>query len=211
MSAVADYFDARAGRWDAESEPFGAKHLATASIAGVGAGARVLDAGCGTGVMVRAYLELGAAEVVGVDVSAEMVACAARKFAGEPRVRFVCADAAALPADAAGPFDVVVIYNAYPHMKDKAAVVRAAAEALRPGGRFLVAHGAGRDAINAHHAGGLVPAEVADGLRPAAEEARAWRALFDVDTLMDAPFRYFFGGAKRVGWPDAARRAKRVG
>lgn len=197
MGAVADYFNERAERWDEGSEPFGEKHVAIAAIAGVSEGARVLDVGCGTGIMVRAYLACGAREVVGVDCSSEMIACAARKFAGVERVHFVCADVAELRLEGEEAFDVAVIYNAYPHLRDKAAAAKAVAGILRPGGRFLVAHGAGRDVINAHHGRGGVPREVADGLRSAEEEAQAWRGLFDIDAMMDASHCYFFGGALR--------------
>ena len=197
MDAVADYFNERAERWDEGSEPFGEKHVAVASIAGVCEGSRVLDIGCGTGIMVRAYLSCGAREVVGVDCSSEMVACAERKHAGVERVRFVCADVVELRPEQEGSFDVAVIYNAYPHLRDKEAAAKAVAGMLRPGGRFLVAHSAGRDVINAHHGRGRVPREVTDGLRSAEEEAQAWLALFDIDAMMDAPHRYFFGGSLR--------------
>ena len=219
MSAVAEYFDKRAACWDDDAEPFGSKHIAVARIAGVREAVRVLDIGCGTGIMVPAYLVCGAAEVVGIDCSAEMVACAARKFAAEPRARFLHADATKLASglesaegaedeeaacapegivsNSLGSFDLAVIYNAYPHIRDKAALVKAVVSVLRPGGRFLVAHGAGRDMINAHHAKGVVPPDVSDGLRSAEEEARAWRASFEIDAMIDAPHLYCFGGVMR--------------
>lgn len=46
--------------------------------AGIGPGMAVLDAGCGPGVVSRYLLEAGAAEVVGYDVSAEMLSLAER-------------------------------------------------------------------------------------------------------------------------------------
>jgi len=69
-------------------------------------GARVLDAGCGTG---RVAIRLAAQghDVVGVDVDAALLAHAAAKA---PGVTWVAADLAALaPTDVSGPFDAVVM------------------------------------------------------------------------------------------------------
>lgn len=188
--AVADYFDGRAGQWDSMMEPCGPKHVAVAMLAGVREGSRVLDVGCGTGIMAKAYLECGAAEVVGLDVSPRMVALAQAKFAGEPRARFAAADVLDYRDDR--PFDAVVVYNAYPHLLDKEALVDKVAGLVGAGGRFLVAHGMGMEALNLHHAN--VPHEVTSDLVPAAEASRVWERRFAIDELGDTPFMYFFGG-----------------
>ncbi len=69
-------------------------------------GARILDAGCGTG---RVAIELARRghHMVGVDVDAELLARARSKA---PALDWVEADLAALPAEVApGPFDAVVL------------------------------------------------------------------------------------------------------
>lgn len=192
---VGAYFDERAAKWDEAAEPAGAKHEMIARLAGVGAGSRVLDVGCGTGIMERAYLDAGAAEVVAIDVSEKMIALARGKFADEPRVRFECADAATFREAESALFDVVVLYNMYPHVLDRQALANAVERLLVPGGRFLVAHGMGREAINAHHAN--VPTAVTRDLEPAEECLRIWEGAFAIDEVADTPFLYFFGGVKR--------------
>ncbi len=194
-SAVGAYFDERADRWDKTAEPAGAKHEMFARLAGVGEGSRVLDIGCGTGIMERAYLALGAADVCAIDVSEKMIALAREKFADEPRVRFECADASTYREEDSALFDVVVMYNMYPHVLDKEALVRAVHRLLVPGGRFLVAHGTGYEAINAHHA--EVPASVTSDLEPVSVCRRIWDDAFRIDETADTPFLYFFGGVKR--------------
>jgi SAM-dependent methyltransferase len=71
--------------------------------AAVGAGTRVLDAGCGPGVVCGLAAERGAA-ATGVDVAPGMLAEARRRL---PELTFVQADVVALPF-AAGSFDACV-------------------------------------------------------------------------------------------------------
>ena len=93
-------------------------------------GARVLDAGCGTG---HFSLPLAAANaVVGVDVSAEMLAFARAK--GLAPVR---AAAEALPF-AGGAFDVVLAASVIQLIPDGAALVRELLRVVKPGGRVVV-------------------------------------------------------------------------
>ena len=195
IGKIGVYFDERAATWNEQAEPVGPKHLMIAQLAGVREGSRVLDVGCGTGIMERAYLELEAASIVGLDLSEAMLACARASFSDAPaeRLRFECHDILDFTSDE--PFDVVVIYNAYPHILDKEALVEATASLLVPGGRFLVAHGMSRETLNAHHAN--VPYDVTSDLLPAQEAALDWQSAFDIDMVADTPFTYFFGGSKR--------------
>lgn len=195
IGTIGAYFDERAATWNEQAEPAGPKHLMIAQLAGVREGSRVLDVGCGTGIMERAYLELGAASIVGLDLSEAMLACARDTFANVPdeRLRFECRDILDYASDE--PFDTVVIYNAYPHILDKDALVEATASLLVSGGRFLVAHGMSRETLNAHHAN--VPADVTSDLLPEQEAALDWQDAFDIDMMADTPFTYFFGGSKR--------------
>lgn len=195
IGKIGVYFDERAATWNEQAEPVGPKHLMIAQLASVREGSRVLDVGCGTGIMERAYLELEAASIVGLDLSEAMLACARTSFSDVPaeRLRFECYDI--LDFTSNEPFDVVVIYNAYPHILDKEALVEATASLLVPGGRFLVAHGMSRETLNAHHAN--VPADVTSDLLPAQEAALDWQGAFDIDMVADTPFTYFFGGSKR--------------
>ncbi len=195
IGKIGAYFDERAASWNEQAEPAGLKHLMVAQLAGVHEGSRVLDVGCGTGIMERAYLELGAASIVALDLSEEMLACARTSFADvDPdRLRFECRDILDFTSDE--PFDVVVIYNAYPHILNKEALVKAIASLLVPGGRFLVAHGMSRMTLNAHHAN--VPADVTSDLLPVKDAALDWQDAFDIDMMADTCFTYFFGGSKR--------------
>jgi len=96
-------------------------------------GERVLDLGCGDGVLTAQIAESGAT-VVGVDASAAMVA-AARTLGVDARI----ADATTLPFD--GEFDAV-FSNAVLHwVLDPDAALDGIRRALKPGGRFVAEFG----------------------------------------------------------------------
>jgi trans-aconitate methyltransferase len=92
-------------------------------------GERILDLGCGDGVLTRKLVD-GGCDVVGVDSSAEMIA-AARALGLDARVM----DGHALQFD--GEFDAV-LSNAVLHwLKQPQRVVDGVWRALKPGGRFV--------------------------------------------------------------------------
>src|SRR3954471_10685224 len=97
------------------------------------AGERILDLGCGDGVLTAQIVAAGAL-VTGVDASPEMVSAA---WARGVDARLV--DARALPFH--GEFDAV-FSNAVLHWVPEAdAVLAGVARALRPGGRFVAEFG----------------------------------------------------------------------
>lgn len=99
-----------------------------------GRGARLLDVGCGTGASTAALLKAApAAEIVGIDGSAQMLAEARRKRWPDS-VSFVHAaleDAAA--AGVTGPFDGVLGAYLVRNLTDPDAGIRALRQLLRPG------------------------------------------------------------------------------
>lgn len=194
MDEIAAYFDERADSWD-ESGCSGESRVqgAVLSLVDLKPGDTVLDLGCGTGVMVPFYLAAKAGKIVAVDVSEKMIECAREKFGSEPSVELRASDALSL--DGGERFDAVVIYNAYPHFPDKLALVEKVYRMLKPSGRFVVAHGSGKDAINRHHE--AVAAGVSCGLRAASEESVPWADKFEIEALVDTPGFYAFSGVRR--------------
>jgi len=116
---------------------FGAWASPVADAAGVGAGNKVLDVACGTGVLAREVLgRVGQnGQVVGLDFNEGMLAVAART---EPRVEWRQGDAVALPFEDAS-FDVVVSQFALMYFPDRVAALREMWRALAPNGRLAIA------------------------------------------------------------------------
>jgi 2-polyprenyl-6-hydroxyphenyl methylase / 3-demethylubiquinone-9 3-methyltransferase len=102
------------------------------------AGLRILDIGCGGGLLSEPLARLGAA-VVGADPSAPNIA-AARLHAAEAGVEvdYRSATAEAL-ADAGERFDVVLAMEVVEHVADLGLFVRRCAEMVKPGGLMIVA------------------------------------------------------------------------
>jgi SAM-dependent methyltransferase len=109
-------------------------------------GQRVLDLGTGTGsVAIRAAsLVAPEGQILGVDLSSEMLAVARERVAalGLDHCSFREGRGEAIPADA-GAFDVLLASLSLMYVIDRAAAAREIARVLCPGGRFVAAVWAG--------------------------------------------------------------------
>jgi cyclopropane fatty-acyl-phospholipid synthase-like methyltransferase len=113
-----------------------------AFAAGLAAGSRVLDVGCGNGV--PATRELASRhEVTGVDISEEQIARAA---ANVPAATFICGDARAVDLPVAA-FDAIVALYLVDNVpsEEYPAFFRRLHDLLRPEGRLLLSAEPGSD------------------------------------------------------------------
>lgn len=183
------FFDKLASDWDdynIRNEEVIAEIL---SKGGLKDGAEVLDVACGTGVLFPDYLKAGA-EITGVDISENMVKTARGKF---PGTHVICADATDFQFDK--KFDVIMIYNAFPHFDEPQKLIKNLAQALKPNGRLSIAHGISEKELTECHSGSaknvsvpLVKKEVlAEMLKP----------YLDVDTMISDDRMYMVSGVKR--------------
>jgi len=102
--------------------------------AGVQTGMRVLDIGCGTGVVTAAAAARGA-RATGADMAEGMLAYARERH---PELEFVAADAETLPFEAAA-FEAVVASLVVNHLPAPPRAVGEFARVLAPGGRVAIA------------------------------------------------------------------------
>ncbi len=122
---------------------FGAWTGPVADAAGIRRGNKVLDVGCGTGVLAREALKrVGSdGQVAGLDLNEGMLAVAART---EPKIEWRQGNAASLPFEDAR-FDVVVSQFALMYFPDRTAALSEMWRTLAPGGRLAVASWAAID------------------------------------------------------------------
>jgi demethylmenaquinone methyltransferase/2-methoxy-6-polyprenyl-1,4-benzoquinol methylase len=97
-------------------------------------GARVLDVATGTGMVAAELLGHCECTVVGIDQSAEMLAAARARFAGDERVELIEGEAERLPfADQS--FDALTFTYLLRYVEDPAATIGELARVVKPGGR----------------------------------------------------------------------------
>jgi len=138
-------FDALAERWWDPDGPLKTLHRINplrldyiARRAELG-GSRVLDVGCGAGLLSEAMAERGA-DVLGIDLAPSSLD-AARRHARDAGVKltYACVAAERVAADEPAGFDVVTCLELLEHVPDPEAVVSACARAARPGGSVFFA------------------------------------------------------------------------
>ena len=97
---------------------------------------RVLDVACGTGDLSLLYAQAGAASVIGLDYTAEMLDIA-RERKAHPKVEYVQGDAQSLPYED-GSFDVLSIAFGLRNVGDPHTALAEFRRVLAPGGRVMI-------------------------------------------------------------------------
>jgi len=220
-------FSALAHRWwDPQSEfrplheinPLRLAHIDR--LAGGLAGKRVLDVGCGGGILAEAMAGKGA-EVTGIDLAERPLKVAAlHAIETQSRVDYRLASAEELAAEAPEGYDVVTCMEMLEHVPQPPSVVAACARLVKPGGwvffstinrnpkSFLFA------IVGAEHVLRLLPKgthEYARFIRPselAADCRKAGLAVADLTGMTYNPFskRYALGRDVDVNYLLACRK-----
>ena len=158
-------------------------------LGGISSGKKILDVACGTGVLFADYLARGA-DVVGIDISPEMVKIAAEKF---PQIKVICGDAQSFQFDET--FDAVMIYNAFPHFINPRELFDNLSANLKKSGRLSVAHGLSEKELAECHSGSAK--NVSQTLMSKENLADIMSEFFDVDVMISDDKMYMVSGLKR--------------
>ena len=161
-------------------------------------GAAVLDAGCGTGVLLPYLAEAVGADgaVEGFDYSQQMIDVAKDKFASWANVTFTTGDVLKYHFEARR-YDAVCCLNFYPHIADHSRdVIRRLYDAVAPGGMLVIMHDMSRKAVNAIHGGApiLPPVDILG--------EKLISAGFSVTVAMDTESFYFIKAVKDADADD---------
>ncbi len=187
---IKNFFDSLAPKWD--NEPVCRKDILQIILdnAGVTDGVNVLDVGCGTGVLFPYYLERNISNLTAVDLSPEMVKIAKSKC---PMANIICGDAESI--DFSQEFDMIMIYNAFPHFPNPEKLIENLCKALKSGGKFSVAHGMGKRELDDIHKKSAN--SVSLPLPDAEDLAKMFEQHFCVEVIISNEKMYQVVGTKR--------------
>ena len=142
--AELDKFNELANRWLDPQGPQKALHALNPARLGYVAertplrGARVLDVGCGGGLLSEALAGEGA-EVTAIDLAPDLLKIARlHGLESGMKVDYRQLPVEALAAEMPGSFDAITCMEMLEHVPDPASVLRACATLLKPGGRLFL-------------------------------------------------------------------------
>jgi demethylmenaquinone methyltransferase/2-methoxy-6-polyprenyl-1,4-benzoquinol methylase len=140
-----------AAKWDTICKHDTVKINNIISISEINKGAKILDVGTGTGILIpflrQKVGEEG--EITAIDVSENMLEVAQRKYTYN-NVFFVCKDVlqAGFPNEY---YDFIICYSVFPHFNNKETAITVMAKYLKMGGKFIICHSQSRETINNLH------------------------------------------------------------
>ena len=112
--------------------------------------ARVLDVGCGTGILIPFLLEKTNSEnIFAIDGAEKMIEKAGQKFPGSG-INFIAADVIDYNFNR-DYFDHIICYSVFPHFEDKKDIIQRFSELLKKGGLLSILHSESRETINNMH------------------------------------------------------------
>jgi sugar/nucleoside kinase (ribokinase family)/ubiquinone/menaquinone biosynthesis C-methylase UbiE len=180
-------FDRMAPGWDQRPAPpdapeFLARVVSAGAIPPTG---RVLDLGAGTGVLTQYLLDRQPEQIVSVDLSPAMLDILRDRFTTLLQVKMVIADGSWSPFPLS-IFDAVFCHAVFPHFTDRSAALKEIHRVLKPGGRLVISHAAGRTTVNTIHQNAPDQTLHSDLLPPATElvdllACSGWRVLENQD------------------------------
>ena len=179
------YKDPATGRHDKHEKDFDRLF----SLLPLKRGDRVLDVGCGSGVLVPSILEriTSTGILYELDFADKMIETNRSLHEGD-NIRFILADAENVPLDDAS-CDVVICFSCFPHFHDKEKAMTTLSRILKPRGIFAVSHFDSSEGINKHH--GSCHAVMHDHLPDeAAMRALLQTEALDIDVFIDEPGFY---------------------
>ncbi len=191
MNEIKDFFDKLAPTWDERENCTTERKRALLERVGIGCGDKVLDVASGTGVVTGIIHSLSGEDVVGVDISPNMVAIAKQKYEDCPWARFEEGDV--MEKDL-GKYDFALIYNAYPHFPDPEALSKRLAGLLTEGGRFAIVHSLSRKTLDRHHE---CCQHISRSLAAPKEEGRFFEKEFVIEQADEGEDFYLLTGRKK--------------
>ncbi|BBB89387.1 MAG TPA: class I SAM-dependent methyltransferase [Methylomusa anaerophila] len=198
MEKNSTYFDRLAEQWDTTRMQDNGKITQLVKLIGLCPGNRVLDAGCGTGVLLPfVKKEIGSdGHITALDYSKNMIARAVSKYGDLGGINFLVCDIMDFVKDVGDAFyDAVICFNFFPHIQNKPRFFCCVWEMLKAEGSLIIMHDISRQTVNGIHQGSKA---VENDLLPPGETVKDWllKADYAVQLVIDSDDRYFVKAVK---------------
>ncbi len=191
---VRQFFNDKAEIWDSKEtrdenwlRDFFAKHIPITN------GMRILDLGCGTGIVSNILFDMSQKKVVALDLSDTMIELAKAKH-NQKNIDFYCED---FYRTTKTGFDMIVCFNAYPHFCDVFQFKEQTKKCLTSSGYLVVLHNLSRDTLSRCHQG--LSANISRDLKEVKKEVEIYKDDFNIVKLIDNDEMYMMILQKRKG------------
>ncbi len=190
---IKQFFDNIAPKWDALEIIKDDHILELFNQIGIKKGGKILDVGCGTGRVTYILHSLSETPVIGIDISSNMIDIAKEKYKDESYATFICDDF--MSYDFNTKFDVIVIYNAFPHFLDVNKLSLSMKKNLNEGGKFAIVHSLGRATLQDVHS--TVNTALTRHLEDPLTEAKKFEEDFNIILAKEDDNSFLIVGQKR--------------
>ena len=187
---IEEFFSAIAPKWDSFEDHDKAYLESLFDSFSIQKEDKVLDLACGTGVM-EEYLLKRVNKVDAIDISPEMIEIAKKKYPLD-KVNYQAIDF--FDYDKEG-YDIVLVFNAYPHFVNKERFALQLHKVLKKGGRFIILHDLSRHRLSEHHS--TVPHNISFELSPVEEEGKYLEDRFTLLRKEEDERHYLIIGEKK--------------
>lgn len=191
------FFDSLAEQWDDTRMPDDEKINQLVQLTGLCKGDRVIDVGCGTGVLIPFVKNAVGTEgsITALDYSKNMIARAKSKYGRTDGINFVVCDIMDYKHESL--YDAVICFNFFPHIQNKPAFFQRVADLLKEEGSLVIMHDISRHAVNGVHQSCEA---VENDLLPPGESVKKklLEAGYEVQTVIDNDDRYFIKAVKTI-------------
>ena len=156
---------------------------------------RILDIGCGTGVLFPYLANLcnGDTRIIAIDYAPSMAKLAQKNSNG--KIRLVCGDVQSL-SFIKDSFDKIIAFHVFPHIHDKINALHECWRILKSEGELAIIHLGGSREINQLHTeiGGIV----AEHTLPSGNELKRLLMIshYEIKEMIDQPELYFVRAIK---------------
>ncbi len=173
---IKQFFDKLAPKWDS-LEIIKDEHIIELfDQIGIKEGDKIIDVGCGTGRVTYLLHSFSKSNVIGIDISSNMIEIAKEKYKNEDYASFICDDFVNYNFEE--KFDLIVIYNAFPHFLDVEKLSDAMKDNLNENGKFAIVHSLGRATLQDVHS--TVNTALTRRLNDPLEEAKPFEKNFKI-------------------------------